>query len=150
MQDIKKSNSKCLKPNQLFAWLRNQQCISENGKLVLIKYTSIRLKTFGLTGIKNIERYKYMIEDLLHNCCGVEYIDLTPQLVDINLDSLLFQCCWAYKRHLKDKRTLYKNSIYEDINQLVDVLEVKYDSTVPKFDRHKNITDIYLDEIFGG
>lgn len=128
----------------LFGWSKNLENISENAKLVIRLYLDARLFKFGTYGLKE-EKYKYMIKDLLKNCCGKEFIDITPQDTDNNIKEIAFQVKWAIQRYEKDKRTLNRKTIYIDRDKEL-ILDKVSDNKPPKRIQYNTISDRDLQE----
>lgn len=132
----------------LFGWSHNLTNISENAKLAIRLYLDARLYVFGTSGL-SLETYKYMIKDLLKNCCGKEFIDITPKDTDLNIDEIIFQLKWALKRHRKDKRTLYKHTLYKCNDTEID-LSKYLQVYIPKKQKFsKGLSEQELIEYFG-
>ena len=132
----------------LFGWSHNLTNISDNAKNAIRLYLDARLYVFGSSGL-TYEGYKYMIKDLLKNCCGNEFIYLTPVDTDLNIDEIVFQLKWALKRHRKDKRTLYKHTLYVNPDKEMN-LRKYVDNNVPsRKEFSKSLSAEDLEKYFG-
>lgn len=132
----------------LFSWSHNLSNISEKAKLAIRLYLDARLFVFGTGGL-TFETYKFMIKDLLKNCCNKEFIDITPKDTDLNIDEIVFQLKWALKRHRKDKRTLYKHTLYICRDTTLNLEKYLSDSVPKKKKFSKGLSDEELAEYFG-
>lgn len=137
-----------IKTNDVFGWVVSLTNISDDTKLVIQKYLQVRFRSFGPHHL-NMEQYKFMIKELLKNCCGKEFIYITPQDTENNITEIAFQLKWSLERCNKDKRKLYSKNIFVDRNK--ELTLAKYEnSKPPKRIKFNKISEEALDEYMKG
>lgn len=117
--------------HSFFGWINDLPNISINTKYALTAYLRTRLVMFGTTGLE-LERFKYLVKDLLKNCCDKEFMDITTADTVENYTEIVFQLKWAIIRYSNDKRTLKSKSVY--VNKAIEnIIEQKTpDKVIPK------------------
>lgn len=141
-----KNSKGILNPKIIFGWLSSLSNISESTRLSIHIYLANRLH-LGNTIPLSLEDYKYMIKDLLKHCCAKEFVYITPQDTDNNIVEITFQLKWALERHIRDKRTLYKKTIYVDTDKEKQVyVNSKYKP--PKRGKFTKMSETEIDEYF--
>lgn len=149
VQKNKRPKQNKINTKELFSWTSHLENISDNAKLVVTTYLMKRLQMFGTNGL-NSETYKYMIKNVLKNCCGKEFIDITPNDTELNLDEILFQFKSMLHKHMEYKKSLYNHNLYFgvdklDLTRLVTPISSKHKST-----RRQTLTREEIEQYFEG
>lgn len=148
LDNSKQKGGKYFNTQDLFAWCQSLDNISDKTKLAIYLYLRTRLSVFGRTGL-SLEYFKYMIKDLLKNCCYKEFIDIVPEDTELNIDEIVFQLKWALRRHRNDKRTLYKHSLYMSKNKEIDLRKYVKNNVPKRKQFSRGMTADELDRYFG-
>ena len=147
IQKNKRPKQNKINTKELFSWTSHLENISDNAKLVITTYLMKRLQMYGTNGL-NSETYKYMIKNVLKNCCGKEFIDITPNDTELNLDELLFQFKSMLHEHMKYKKSLYNHNLYFGVDKLDLTRLVNPISSKNKSTRRQTLTREEIEQYF--